>query len=89
MNNMEPPTPPEWWDPRPATVRYHRPGWRVFVFLLVVIFGCALIQSGRSLEAVLLTLFGIGLVAATIARWVADGGRLPSLTWLLRPGGGE
>ena len=86
MNNIDPPTPPEWWDPRPATVRYHRPGWRVFVFLLVIICGCVLIRTGRGLETVLLTLFGVGLAAATISRWVTDEGRLPSLTWLVRSG---
>ena len=37
MTNIDPPAPPEWWDPRPATVRYHRPGWRVLVFFVVVL----------------------------------------------------
>ncbi|WP_433298023.1 hypothetical protein ACQP2F_42360 [Actinoplanes sp. CA-030573] len=30
------PTPPEWWDARPATVRYHHPGWGALVLLLVI-----------------------------------------------------
>jgi hypothetical protein len=86
-NENDLPTPPEWWDPRPAAVRYHRPGWRVFVFLFIVICGVVLIWTGRGLETVVLTLAGIGLTAATVARWVADGGRLPSLSWFMRSGG--
>jgi hypothetical protein len=87
FTDNNPPTPPEWWDPRPATVRYHRPGWRVFVFLLIVVCGIALIRTGHGLEFVLLTLGGLGFTAATVAHWVADGGQLPSLSWLFRPGG--
>ena len=86
-NEIDPPAPPEWWDPRPAAVRYHPPGWRVFVFLFIVICGSVLLWTGRGLETVLLTLAGLGLTAATIARWVADGGRLPALSWFVRPGG--
>ncbi|GIE99061.1 hypothetical protein [Paractinoplanes rishiriensis] len=83
------PTPPEWWDPRPATVRYHRPGWRVFVFLLVVICGNVMLWAGYSVETVLLALAGVGLVAATLASSVADGRQLPALSWPFRVGGAE
>jgi hypothetical protein len=86
IDDNGPPTPPWWWDPRPATVRYHRPGWRVLVFVLVVIGGVVLIWTGRGLETVVLTLAAIGLTAATVAGWVADGSRLPTLSRLLRPG---
>jgi hypothetical protein len=88
-NDINWPPPPDWWDPRPAAVRYHRPSWRVLVFLIVVICGSALIWTGRGLETVVLTLASVGLTAATVAGWVADGGHLPSLPWIARPGGAE
>jgi len=53
---------------------------RIIIFVAVVLLGGALAWEGRDLETVVLTLLGVGLAAATIARWVVDDVPLPSVT---------
>ncbi|SNY72860.1 hypothetical protein [Paractinoplanes atraurantiacus] len=68
-------------SPGPAERRTRR---RIVIFVVVVILGGVLVGTGRDLEAVVLTLLGVGLAGATIARWVIDDVALPgvgSLDW--------
>jgi hypothetical protein len=66
-------------DPSPqfGDRRTHR---RIIIFVLVVVLGGVLVGTGRDLQTVVLTLLGVGLAAATIARWVIDDVPLPSVT---------
>jgi hypothetical protein len=65
---------PHWGDRRTRR--------RVIIFVIVVCFGGVLIWTGRELETVVLTLLGVGLAGATIARWVVDDVPLPGVTSL-------
>ncbi len=56
-----------------------RPRRRIVVFIIVLALGAALLGAGRDLQAVLLTLAGVGLVGAIVARWVVDGTGVPNL----------
>jgi hypothetical protein len=70
-------SPPRQNDPSPwsGDKRNRR---RIIIFVVVVMLGAAFVWTGRDLGTVLLTLLGISLVAATIARWVVDDGPLPN-----------
>jgi hypothetical protein len=61
---------------------------RILIFVVMIALGAVLVWSGRDLEAVLVTLLGVGLAAATIARWVIDDGPLPHPGSFL-PGSGQ
>ena len=63
-------------SPGPGDRRTRR---RIVIFIVVVILGGVLTGTGRDLETVILTLLGVGLAAATIARWVVDDGPLPAV----------
>lgn len=70
--------PPAWRTPPPTTVRDRRPVRRIYIFVLVLLSGAALIWAGHDVHTVLFTLFGVGLAGAMIARWVVDGVPLPT-----------
>lgn len=63
---------PHWGDRRTRR--------RIVIFIVVVLLGGVLVWTGRDLETVVLTLLGVGLAAATIARWVIDDVPLPAVT---------
>ncbi len=69
-------------DPLPGG-RHIRRGRRVLVFVIVLFFGAGLLSAGYDLQTVLLTLLGLGLVSATVARWVTDDAPLPTLAAVL------
>jgi drug/metabolite transporter (DMT)-like permease len=68
-------------DPSPGG--YRRRGRRVLIFIVILLLGIYLLVTGRDLQTVLITLISLGLASATVARWVADDGPLPSLTAML------
>jgi hypothetical protein len=59
-----------------------RAGRRIFIFIFVFFFAEAMFLAGYDLQTVLITLVGVGLAGATIARWVVDGVSLPSISML-------
>ncbi|GIF11709.1 hypothetical protein [Actinoplanes teichomyceticus] len=63
-------------DPSPG-VGDRRGRRRVVIFVVVAFVGAALLATGSDLESVLLALLGLGLVAASVARWVVDDVPLP------------
>jgi hypothetical protein len=78
MSRKRAPQPYRQNDPSPGVTpqRYRR---RIFILLLVVAAAAVLLATGRDLQTTLLTLLGVGLVAATVARWFDDDAPLPSL----------
>jgi hypothetical protein len=69
-------------DPSPGGA-HHRRGRRVFVFLVVVVFAAVELATGADLQTVLLTVLGVGLAGAVVARWVCDDAPLPSIARIL------
>ena len=59
-----------------------RSGRRILIFIFVFFFAEAMFLAGYDLQTVLITLVGVGLAGATIARWVVDGVSLPSISML-------
>ncbi|GIM92534.1 hypothetical protein [Paractinoplanes toevensis] len=72
------PMPYRQWDPSPGLAD-RRARRRIIIFVVVILFGGVLLGAGRDLQTVLLTLLGVGLAAATIARWVIDDVPLPAI----------
>ena len=68
-------------DPSPGGFR--RRGRRVVVFIVVVLFAGFELYTGTDLQTVLLTVLGVGLAGAMVARWVCDDAPLPGVTPLL------
>jgi len=72
-------------SPGPGDRRTRR---RIVIFVIVIVLGATFVWTGRDLETVVLTLLGVGLAAATIARWVVDDAALPNALAFL-PGTGR
>ena len=67
-------------DPSPGSEQRRRR--RVWVFVLTLLLGTALLLTGRDLQTVLITVAGLGLAGAMVARWVTDDGPLPTVAAL-------